>query len=330
MGGEQRPRALITHWVHPEVIERLSQSCEVIANPTRESWPRERVRAEAARCEAMIAFMPDRVDAAFLAACPKLRVIAAALKGADNFDLEACTRRGVWLAVVPERLAQPTAELALALLLALTRRLRAGDDHVRSGAFQGWRPQLYGTGLDGGTLGIIGMGSVGRALAPRAAAMGMKVVYADPRPGPGEYERVSPDALLARSDFVMPLVHLTPGTHHLIGAAALAAMKTGAYLVNVGRGSLVDEAAVAASLAAGRLAGYAADVFELEDWALEARPRAIHPALLADRERTFFTPHLGSAVDAARREIALEAAQNVLDALAGRRPRGALNEPERA
>ena len=137
----------------------------------------------------MIAFMPDRVDAAFLAACPKLRVIAAALKGADNFDLEACTRRGVWLAVVPERLAQPTAELALALLLALTRRLRAGDDHVRSGAFQGWRPLLYGTGLVGGTLGIIGMGSVGRALAPRAAAIGMQVVYADPRPGPGEYER---------------------------------------------------------------------------------------------------------------------------------------------
>ena len=132
-----KPRALITHWVHPEVIERLSGSCEVISNPARESWPRERVRAEAARCEAMIAFMPDRVDAAFLAACPKLRVIAAALKGADNFDLEACTRRGVWLAVVPEKLAVPTAELALALLLAVTRRLLAGDDHVRSGAFRG-------------------------------------------------------------------------------------------------------------------------------------------------------------------------------------------------
>ncbi|HKI63382.1 MAG TPA: NAD(P)-dependent oxidoreductase [Burkholderiales bacterium] len=205
--------------------------------------------------KALIAFMPDRVDAAFLAGCPKLRVIAAALKGADNSDLEACTRRGVWLALVPERLAAPTAELALAFLLALTRRLLAGDDHVRSGAFRGWRPQLYGTGLAGGTLGIVGMGSVGRALAPRAAAMGMKVVYADPRPGPVEYGRVPFEELLAASDFVMPLAHLTPGTHHLIGAAALAAMKPGAYLVNVGRGSLVDEAAVAANLAAGRLAG---------------------------------------------------------------------------
>lgn len=322
-----KARALITHWVHPEVIERLSGSCEVIANPTRESWPRERVRAEAARCEAMIAFMPDRVDAAFLEACPKLRVIAAALKGADNFDLEACTRCGVWLAVVPEKLAVPTAELALALLLAVARRLLAGDEHVRSGAFRGWRPQLYGTSLAGRTLGIIGMGSVGRALAPRAAVMGMKVVYADPHPGPGEYERIRPEALLAQSDFVMPLVHLAPDTRHLIGAAALARMKPGAYLVNVGRGSLVDEAAVAASLASGRLAGYAADVFELEDWALEARPRAIHPALLAARERTFFTPHLGSSVEDARREIALEAAENVLEALAGRRPRGALNDP---
>ena len=325
VGG--RPRVLITHWVHPEAIERLSQSCEVIANPTRETWPAERVRAEAARCEAMIAFMPDRVDAAFLQACPRLRVIAAALKGADNFDLAACTRRGVWLATVPEKLAAPTAELALALLLALARRLLPGDDHVRSGAFRGWRPRLYGSGLAGATLGIVGMGSVGRALAPRAAAMGMEVVYADPQPGPPGYERVSLESLLAQSDFVMPLVHLTPDTYQLIDAAALARMKAGASLVNVGRGSLVDEAAVAASLAAGRLAGYAADVFEMEDWALEARPREIHPALLADRARTFFTPHLGSAVEAARREIALEAAENLLDAFAGVRPRGALNDP---
>ncbi len=321
------PRVLITHWVHPEAIERLSQSCEVIANPARETWPAERVRAEAAQCEAMIAFMPDRVDAGFLEACPRLRVIAAALKGADNFDLEACTRRGVWLAVVPEKLAEPTAELAMALLLALARKMLPGDDHVRSGSFRGWRPQLYGTGLAGATLGLIGMGSVGRALAPRAAAMGMKVVYADPQPGPAGYERVSLESLLAQSDFVMPLVHLTPDTYRMIDAAALTRMKAGACLVNVGRGSLVDEAAVAASLGAGRLGGYAADVFEMEDWALEARPRAIHPALLADRARTFFTPHLGSAVDAARREIALEAAENVLDALGGRRPRGALNDP---
>jgi phosphonate dehydrogenase len=321
------PRVLITHWVHPEAIERLSQSCEVIANPARETWPAERVRAEAAQCEAMIAFMPDRVDAGFLEACPRLRVIAAALKGADNFDLEACTRRGVWLAVVPEKLAEPTAELAMALLLALARKMLPGDDYVRSGSFRGWRPQLYGTGLAGATLGLIGMGSVGRALAPRAAAMGMKVVYADPQPGPADYERVSLESLLAQSDFVMPLVHLTPDTYRMIDAAALTRMKAGACLVNVGRGSLVDEAAVAASLGAGRLGGYAADVFEMEDWALEARPRAIHPALLADRARTFFTPHLGSAVDAARREIALEAAENVLDALGGRRPRGALNDP---
>jgi phosphonate dehydrogenase len=322
-----KPRVLITHWVHPEVIERLSGSCEVIANPTRDSWPRERVRARAAACDAMIAFMPDRVDAAFLDACPRLRVVAAALKGADNFDLEACTQRGVWLAVVPERLAGPTAELALALLLAVTRNLLPGDDQVRSGAFRGWRPRLYGAGLSGATLGIIGMGSVGRALAPRAAGMGMKVVYADPRPGPEQFEAIPLEELLARSDFVVPLVPLTPATYHLIGAEALARMKPGAYLVNVGRGSLVDEAAVAASLAAGRLAGYAADVFEMEDRALETRPRTIHPGLLADRARTFFTPHLGSAVDAARRAIALEAAENVLDALAGRRPRGALNDP---
>jgi phosphonate dehydrogenase len=135
------------------------------------------------------------------------------------------------------------------------------------------------------------------------------------------------DALLARSDFVFPLVHLTPETRHLIGAAALARLKPGAYLVNVGRGSVVDETAVADALEGGRLAGYAADVFELEDIALEARPRAIAPRLLELRERTWFTPHLGSAVDSVRRAIALEAAESVLEALAGRRPRGALAGP---
>lgn len=323
-------RVLITHWVHPEVIARLEQSAEVIPNHTRETWPRARVAELARECDAMMAFMPDCVDDAFLAQCPRLKIIAAALKGTDNFDVAACGRRGIWFTRVPDLLTVPTAELAIGLLLGVTRCMLPGDDHIRSGNFRGWRPQLYGTGLAGRTAGLIGLGAVGRAIVSRLAPFGVRFIYTDINRASAELE--STDALehstlpelLAKSDFVFPLVHLLPDTLHLIDAQALGRMKRGAFLVNVGRGSIVDEAAVAASLASGHLAGYAADVFELEDWALEARPRQIHPALLADRARTFFTPHLGSAVDEVRLAIAMEAASNILEALEGRRPHGAI------
>ncbi len=335
MTSSPKPRVLVTHWVHPEVLDLLRRECDVIANETRETWPRDRVAALAADCDAAIMFMPDTVNEAFLARCPRLKVIAAALKGRDNFDVEACTRRGVWLSIVPGLLTVPTAELGIALLLAVTRHLLAGDDHVRSPAFNGWRPLLYGTGLAGRTAGLVGLGAVGQAMAKRLAAFDVKLAYADPHPAPEALAKsaglvhMDLDELLAASDFVFPLTHLTPETHHMIDAAALERMKRGAYLVNVGRGSLVDEAAVAKALAAGCLAGYAADVFELEDWALPTRPRIVHPALVADRERTFFTPHLGSAVDDVRRDIAMEAALNVLDVLRGDRPRGAVNSVAR-
>lgn len=328
---DEKPRVLVTHWIHAPAVDYLGEHAEVVANTGRDTWPRARVLDLARDCDAMMAFMPDAVNDAFLAQCPRLRIVAAALKGPDNFDIEACTRRGVWFTLVPDLLTVPTAELAAALLLGITRRVLEGDDHVRSGRFRGWRPELYGCGLAGRTLGIIGMGAVGRAIVERLAPFGMRFLYADPRaatfPRAVKIARTGVAELLAGSDFVMPLTHLEPATYHLIDAAALARMKRGAFLVNAGRGSLVHEAAVAASLAAGHLAGYAADVFEMEDWAIEARPRDIHPALLADRTRTLFTPHLGSAVDETRREIAMDAARNIVEALQGRKPHGAVNEP---
>lgn len=330
---KNKPRVLVTHWVHSPVVDFLAQRFEVIANPERVTWSRERVLAGARESDAMMAFMPDTVDEGFLEQCPRLKIVAAALKGPDNFDIEACTRRGVWFTLVPDLLTVPTAELAIALLLGITRRVLQGDDHVRSGMFRGWRPELYGCGLTGRTLGIIGMGAVGRAIAQRAAAFGIRVLYTDPveavLPPTVMAERADLVSVIARSDFLMPLTHLNRDTCRMIGATALASMKPGAYLVNVGRGSLVDEAAVADSLASGHLGGYAADVFEMEDWALMSRPRTINAALLADRARTLFTPHIGSAVDEVRQAIAMEAALNIADALEGRRPRGAVNEVAR-
>jgi phosphonate dehydrogenase len=283
------------------------------------------VMRRAAAADAMMAFMPDSVDAAFLAAAPRLKVIACALKGFDNFDVTACTRAGVWVSIVPDLLTAPTAELAIGLALGLGRHLREGDAFVRSGAFQGWRPALYGSGLAGATVAILGLGRLGGAIAARLAGFGCRLIGHDAAAGgPATVTRMGLEEALAEADQVIVALPLTGGTRHVIDAAALARMKPGALLVNVGRGSTVDEAAVADALAAGRLGGYAADVFALEDWALADRPRAIDPRLLA-HPRTLFTPHLGSAVARVREEIAMAAALNIADALAGRRPRDAVN-----
>jgi phosphonate dehydrogenase len=268
-------------------------------------------------------FMPDSLDDAFLRECPNLKIVAGALKGCDNFDVEACTRLGIWFTIVPDLLTEPTAELALALLLGLARNVLPGDRLIRGGEFQGWRPILYGTGLAGSTVGIIGFGAVGRALALMLQGFSSRVQYYDP-----SVDGSKPlDVVLASSDFVLPLLPLTAETFHLLGRGALAGMKRGAYLINVSRGSVVDEEAVADALESGHLAGYAADTFEMEDWALPNRPREINPRLLRNTDRTLFTPHLGSAVASARLQIELAAANNILQALRGERPSGAINNP---
>ncbi len=329
-----KPKVVLTHRVHPEVIELLAEHGEVIPNMTDDTLAREEILRRAREAEAIMTFMPDSVDEAFLRACPRLRVVGCALKGYDNYDVDACTRHGVWITNVPDLLTIPTAELTIGLLIGLARNLLAGDHFVRSGRFNGWRPALYGCGLTGKTLGIIGMGAVGRAIAQRLAGYEMRVLYTDPVALPKEREthwklqRVELAALLAESDFVVPMVPYRAETLHMIGASALAQMKSGAYLINTCRGSVVDEQAVAEALASGRLAGYAADVFEMEDWARPDRPQAIPQALLEDRARTLLTPHLGSAVDSVRLDIELEAARNILQALRDETPQGAINRPQ--
>ena len=329
-----KPKVILTHRVHPEVIELLAEHCEVVPNPGPETLPLDEILQRAKDAEAIMTFMPDRVDEAFLRACPRLRVVGCALKGYDNYDVEACTRHGVWITNVPDLLTIPTAELTIGLLIGLTRNVLPGDRFVRSGRFNGWRPVLYGSGLTGKTLGIIGMGAVGQAIAQRLVGYEMRVLYTDPVALPKEKEaqwgldRVELPALLAASDFVVPMVPYRDETLHMIDGGALARMKTGAYLINTCRGSVVDEQAVVEALASGRLAGYAADVFEMEEWGRPDRPQAIPQALLDDSERTLFTPHIGSAVDAVRLEIELEAARNILQVLSGEIPQGAINRPQ--
>jgi phosphonate dehydrogenase len=306
-------KVVITQRPFPETIELLSSHAEVIIGPPSRD------------ADALMVFMPDSLDEAFLQSCPNLKIVAAALKGYDNFDVDACNRLGIWFTIVPDLLTEPTAELALALTLSLARHVLAGDRLVRSGEFQGWRPILYGTGFSGSTVGIIGFGAVGRALARLLQGFSCRIQYHDPSVS----DSTPFESLLASSDFILPLLPLTAATFHLLGRDALARMKPGAYLINVSRGSIVDEDAVADALESGHLAGYAADTFEMEDWARRDRPREINPRLLRLTDRTLFTPHLGSAVASARREIEGAAANNILQALRGERPSGAINHPVR-
>ena len=301
-----------------EVIDYLNRFSVALA-PTREDgvWPRASVQRAARDAEALVTCMADSVDDDFLAGCPRLRVIAATLKGYDNFDVDACTRRGVWLTILPEMLTVPTAELAVGLVIGLLRRVGEADRHVRSGTFAGWRPDFYGLGLHEATAGIIGMGLLGQAVSERLRAFGTRVVCSDVRPVPG-VEPLDLEDLLRQSDVVLPLLPLTARSRHLLDRRALDLLRPGAFVVNVGRGSVVDEEALAGALEAGRLGGYAADVFAMEDWLLPGRPDHISRRLL-DHPRTLFTPHLGSAVDSVRREMSLRSAAQV---------ERAVNEPE--
>jgi phosphonate dehydrogenase len=311
------PRIVVTQPLHPSVLKRLQAFATVEMNHGPEPWTARELRTRAADADGLMAFMTDHVDEAFLDACPRLRMIGCALKGADNFDVAACRRRGVAVSVVPDLLTAPTAELAVGLLIGLGRHLRAGDALVRGGGFAGWRPILYGAGLEGATVGVLGFGRVGQAVASRLQGFGCRLLGHDAgAPAPAGVTAVPLEELLPAADALVLALPLTPATRHILGARHLAALPSYALVVNVARGSLVDEAAVAAALEAGRLGGYAADVFAMEDWALPDRPREIPPALLA-HPRTLFTPHLGSAVAQVREAIESAAAESLEAFFAG-------------
>jgi phosphonate dehydrogenase len=329
-----KPRVVLSSWVHAEAIHLLETSCEVVSNENREALERKELLRRCRNAFGLMAFMSERIDDSFLAECPNLRIVACALKGYDNFDIEACTRRGVWLTIIPNLLTAPTAELTIGLMIALGRNMLFGDRLIRSGRFDGWRPILYGQGIDGSTVGLLGAGAVGRAIARRLAGFDASLLYADEvalspeQEGELRIRRVARDDLLKQSDFIVLCLPLHAGTLHLVDTDFLRATKPGALLVNTARGSLVDEAAVAEALETGKLGGYAADVYGFEDWALTDRPNQIPESLLNAKERTVFTPHIGSAVERVRRDIELQAARSILQALRGQVPDGAVNRPE--
>lgn len=275
---------------------------------------RDEVLAAVDRAEGLIALLTDPVDASLLAAAPRLRVVANYAVGYDNVDVPAATARGIIVTNTPDVLTDATADFAFALLLGAARRLVEGDRLARSGTWTGWEPgQHLGADVSGRTLGLIGLGRIGRAVAARARGFSMEVLALE-RSGAAPVEgiaRVPLPELLERADVVSLHCPLTPETRHIIDAPALARMKQTAILVNTARGPCVDEEALARALAAGQIAGAGLDVFEHE-------PR-IHPGLIGSH-RVILAPHVGSATYTARRRMGEICARAIRAVLEGQRP----------
>jgi phosphonate dehydrogenase len=327
------PLVVLTNRVFPETRAAFEGTARIVANEQSEPWSYDQVIERCREASGLMAFMTDCVDRAFLERCPNLKVIGAALKGYDNIDVEAAGERGIQVTIVPDLLTEPTAELAIGLMIALGRHIPAGDAGIRQSGFAGWRPQLYGTGIRNSTVGIVGFGLVGRAVARLLSGFGCRIVAFDAAPFESpeipSIEALSFENVLKVADIVVLGLPLTEATTGLINAEAIGRMRRGALLVNPARGSLVDEAAVADALESGHLGGYAADVFECEDWARPGRPGAIDARLTRPGARTVLTPDIGSAVMSVRRQIEFSAATSIIEALAGKVPGGAINSPAR-
>ena len=271
----------------------------------------------AARVEAIVALLTDRIDAALVARAPHLRVVANVAVGLDNVELAACGARGIVVTNTPDVLTEATADLAFGLLIAASRRIAEGDRLVRAGGFTGWTPAfMLGARVHGSTLGIVGLGRIGQAMARRARGFGMHVLYTQRSRLPEAMARAlgatwipDLDELCAAADAVTLHCPLTPDTRHLFDGPRLARMRPGSVLVNTARGPIIDEAALAHALEHGPLGAAGLDVFEHE-------PR-VHPTLLA-RANAVLAPHIGSADRPTREAMASLAIDNVLAVLAGR------------
>lgn len=319
--NEIRARVVVTRRIFPELIDELRARYDVRDNQEDASLAPAELARLLADADGALITGGDRIDAALLAACPRLKVVSNIAVGFNNIDLAACTARGVAATNTPEVLNEATADHAWALLLAAARRVGESERWLRAGHWKRWEFEaMMGVELYGKTLGIVGMGRIGRAIARRGAGFAMRVIYhnrtrlASELENGAEYRTL--DALLAEADHVIVVVPYAPTTHHLIGARELALMKPTAVLVNIARGGVVDDAALIEALRARRLFAAGLDVFENEP--------ALNPGFLA-LENAVLTPHIGSSTRETRAAMAQLAIRNLDDVLAGRRPPALLN-----
>ncbi len=306
-----RQRILVTRDLFPEVLERLAQHFDVHPNPDDALWAGDELVVRLQGMDGALTTATERIDAPLLAACPQLRICANMAVGYNNFDLAAMRAAGVVATNTPDVLTETTADLGFALLLAAARRVCEGERFLRSGQWRVWRyDMLMGADVHGSTLGILGMGRIGQAIARRAAlGFGMQVLYHNRTRLDSALERelhaqwVNKEELLRCADHLVLVLPYSAQSHHAIGAAELALMKPTATLVNIARGGIVDEAALARALREGRLAAAGLDVFEGEP--------QVDPDLLT-LPNVALTPHIGSASRATRLAMATLAADNLI------------------
>ena len=317
-----KPKVFATHGLFEAAREILQATCEVEYWAKAERPPREELLRRVQDKEGLICLLTEKVNEELLRAAPKLRIAANVAVGFDNIDVAACTKRGVVATNTPGVLDETTADFAWTLLMAVARRLGEGEALARSGNWKGWDlDQLVGTDVWGKTLGIVGFGRIGRAVARRASGFQMKVIYTDAQRAPEGIEKElkaefrEMNALLAESDFISVHVPLLPETRGLFDAAKFHRMKPTAFLINTSRGPVVNEAALVAALESGKIAGAALDVFENEP--------LIHPGL--KRTNVVLGPHLASASLETRTKMACMAAENVTALFKGQRPANMVN-----
>jgi len=307
-----RPRVFVTRRLPGDALDRLSRDADVDVWPDELPPPYEELRRRVADAHGLICLLTDRIDAGLIETAAALRVISNMAVGYDNIDVAAATARGIPIGNTPGVLTETTADLAWALIMATARRIVEGERYVREGRWRTWDPNLLlGYDVHGATLGIVGFGKIGRAVAQRARGFDMRVLYAT-RSEPavlGLGERAPLDGLLRESDFVSLHVPLTPDTRHMIGERALRMMKRTAILVNTARGPVVDQAALVRALREGWIAGAGLDVAEVE-------PIPPGDALLS-APNAVLLPHIGSASHATRERMAAMSVENCLAGLRG-------------
>jgi glyoxylate reductase len=318
-----RPKLFATHRLFDPARTLLAAKFDVDYWEPSERPPRADVLKRVAGVQALICLLTEKINDELLDAAPRLRIVSNVAVGFDNIDVAACTRRKIVATNTPGVLDETTADFAWTLLMAVARRLHEGEKLARSGQWRGWNlDQLCGSDVWGKTLGLVGFGRIGRAVARRAAGFNMRIIYTDAVRASSEAEKelraefVTRERLFAEADYISLHVPLMPETRHLINTATLASMKPTAYLINTSRGPVVDEEALVAALAARKIAGAALDVYEREP--------EIHPGLL-HRDDVVLAPHIASASLETRTKMAVMAATNVVALFDGQRPPNALN-----
>ncbi|MGE4424288.1 MAG: 2-hydroxyacid dehydrogenase [Pseudodesulfovibrio sp.] len=319
-----KPKVYVTRQIPEQGLDLLRQAAVVEVNPKDSPVPRAELLDIIRDCQGVIGLLTERIDAEFFDAAPNLKGYANYAVGFDNIDVPEATRRSMPVTNTPDVLTNATAECAWSLLFAVARRVVEADKVMRSGDWPGWGPlQFIGGDVTGRTLGIVGAGRIGTAMARMSRGFDMPVLYTSSSGRKNEAldaelgaRLVSFEELLEQSDFISLHTPLNPGTRHLFGAEAFKRMKKTAYIINTGRGPVIDEQALLAALKAGEIAGAGLDVYENEP--------ALTPGL-AELDNVVLLPHIGSGTESARTDMSVLAARNMLAMLKGDKPETCLN-----